>query len=60
MSRLWIFRDLTAHERDKICRLYREEKLSMKKIGVRFSLAEATVRRVLREEHIPIRNGNHA
>ena len=43
----------------RLYRLYREEKLSMKKIGIRFSLAEATVRRVLREEHIPIRNGNH-
>jgi hypothetical protein len=58
MSRCWTFRDLTSGECDKICRLYREERLSMKTIGIRFSLAEATIRRVLRESGVPIENGN--
>jgi hypothetical protein len=49
---------LTANERDKICRLYMQEKLSEKIIGIRFNLTQAGVRRVLRETGIPIRNGN--
>jgi len=59
MSRCWTFKYLTPGERGKICRLYCEERLSMKNIGIRFSLTEAGVRRVLREEHVAIRNGQN-
>lgn len=58
MSRCWIFTNLTDRDREKICRLYQEERLSEKTIGIRFSLTEAGVRRVLREGNITIRNGN--
>jgi len=58
MSRCWPIRSLTARERAKICCLYREERLSMKKIAMRFNLSEAGIRRVLRESGAPTRNGN--
>jgi hypothetical protein len=58
MSRCWMFTKLTGRDREKICRLYQQEKLSEKIIGMRFNMTEAGVRRVLREEHVTIRNGN--
>jgi DNA-binding NarL/FixJ family response regulator len=58
VSRCWIVPNLTANERDKICRLYVQEKLSEKIIGIRFNLTEAGVRRVLCESGIPTRYRN--
>lgn len=43
------YRDLTETDRMRILRLYAVERMSMTLIGKRFSLAQATVGRVLRE-----------
>ena len=49
----------TKEETEDIINLYTKEFLSMNKIGEKYSVSKEVIKRVLKENSIEIRKGNH-
>ncbi len=51
--------EFTEAERQKICRLYREEKLSIRLLSVRFDCTEVAIQKVLRAGGVSVNSRNN-